>query len=680
MATKLWCYSSSCFIFHHQPTTPAAAVASTFQSQKSNINKTCTRRCSCSKAVEHSLPNHRYSAAAVASSTDSSSNLQIPDVTFNGNGNRRVDMMTSSHPPRWFCPLDCFSSSRLPNSPLLLYLPGIGGSGLGLSLHHQRLGQMFDIWCLHIPPTDRTPFPELVKLVESTVKSQNYQYPGRPIYLVGQSFGACLALAVAARNPHIDLLLVLANSATSFNGSHLRPFLPVLESMSKELDVGLDTILNLIITTTGMGAETAGKRVSQEVDTRLSEALIAMSSDLPALTEVISFQTLVWKLRLLDSACSYTNSRLHAVKAQTLILSSGRDQLLPSREEGERLNRILPKSDIRIFDDSSHMLFMDQNQDLVTILKATSFYRRTRNIDYVSDYLPPTPNEFKKERESFRFVEEAFSPVMLSTLENGNVIRGLSGIPSEGPVLFVGYHMMLGLELAPLVANIYSERGIIVRGLAHPLMFNKLKEGRLPDTSQYDTSRIMGAVPVSATNLFKLLKSKSHILLYPGGMREALHRKSEFVRMAARFGAKIVPFGVVGEDDIGELVFDYNDQMKVPYLRNFIQELTDEAVQLRSNNEGEVANQDVHLPVMRPKLPGRFYYLFGKAIETKGRQQELRNRDKAHELYLQVKLQVESCLAYLKQKRENDPYRSILSRLLYQLQNGLESEIPTFEP
>ncbi|KAL1352583.1 hypothetical protein AAHE18_06G177900 [Arachis hypogaea] len=54
----------------------------------------------------------------------------------------------------------------------------------------------------------------------------------------------------------------------------------------------------------------------------------------------------------------------------------------------------------------------------------------------------------------------------------------------------------------------------------------------------------MGAVPVAATNLFKLLSSKSHILLYPGGMREALHRKgeeyklfwpeqSEFVRMAA---------------------------------------------------------------------------------------------------------------------------------------------------
>ena len=73
----------------------------------------------------------------------------------------------------------------------------------------------------------------------------------------------------------------------------------------------------------------------------------------------------------------------------------------------------------------------------------------------------------------------------------------------------------------------------------------------------------MGAVPVAPSNLFKLLPSKSHVLLYPGGMRKALHRKgeeyklfwpeqSEFVRMAARFGAKIVPFVAVGEDDLGE--------------------------------------------------------------------------------------------------------------------------------
>ena len=109
-------------------------------------------------------------------------------------------------------------------------------------------------------------------------------------------------------------------------------------------------------------------------------------------------------------------------------------------------------------------------------------------------------------------------------------MRGLAGIPSEGPVLLVGYHMLLGIELVPLVTNIFLERNILVRGIAHPLMFlhKKNKEGMLPDLSQYDTYRLMGAVPVSATNLFKLMSSKSHVLLYPGGMREALHRKVTF--------------------------------------------------------------------------------------------------------------------------------------------------------
>jgi hypothetical protein len=31
--------------------------------------------------------------------------------------------------------------------------------------------------------------------------------------------------------------------------------------------------------------------------------------------------------------------------------------------------------------------------------------------------------------------------------------------------------------------------------------------------------------------------------------------RSEFVRVASKFGAKIVPFGVVGEDDICEVSF-----------------------------------------------------------------------------------------------------------------------------
>lgn len=52
---------------------------------------------------------------------------------------------------------------------------------------------------------------DLVGMVETTVKSENQRSPGKPIYLVGESLGACIALAVAACNPDIDLVLILSN-------------------------------------------------------------------------------------------------------------------------------------------------------------------------------------------------------------------------------------------------------------------------------------------------------------------------------------------------------------------------------------------------------------------------------------------------------------------------------------
>ncbi|KAL0351185.1 UNVERIFIED_CONTAM: Acyltransferase-like protein, chloroplastic [Sesamum radiatum] len=596
--------------------------------------------------------------------------------------------------PRWFSPLPLHSHSRLQDSPLLLSLPGVDGVGLGLLLQHQRLGQIFDIWCLHIPLTDRTSFPDLVKLVESAVSLEHSRTPNRPIYLVGESFGGCLALAVAARNPDIDLMLILANPATSFSKSALQPetLVPLSTMMPEQLRSSLLYVLSIL---SGAPFKTvasaAGKRLPlDQVITEISQDTVAMSSYLSVLSDVLTAETLGWKLNMLKSAAGFANSRLHAVKAQTLILASGQDQLLPSREEAERLRQVLPKCEIRVFNDSGHALFLEDGFNLVSILTATSFYRRGGRHDYVLDYVPPTPSEFQRVYEPQRWIETATNPVMLSTLESGKIVRSLAGIPSEGPVLYVGYHMMLGFELVPLVSRFWMERNILLRGIAHPMMFTKLREGRLPALSAFDTFRIMGAVPVSAANFYRLFSSKSHVLLYPGGMREALHRKgeeyklfwpeqSEFVRMAAKFGAKIIPFGSVGEDDVGQLLLDYNDLRNIPYFKNSIEELTDEAVKLRNEAVGEVANQDVHLPIILPKVPGRFYYLFGKPIETQGREQELKSREKAHELYIEVKSEVEKCLGYLKEKRENDPYRNIFARIGYQARHGFDSEVPTFD-
>lgn len=51
----------------------------------------------------------------------------------------------------------------------------------------------------------------MLKFVEETVRLEHSASPNKPIYLVGDSFGGSLALAVAARNPGIDLMLILSN-------------------------------------------------------------------------------------------------------------------------------------------------------------------------------------------------------------------------------------------------------------------------------------------------------------------------------------------------------------------------------------------------------------------------------------------------------------------------------------
>ena len=47
-------------------------------------------------------------------------------------------------------------------------------------------------------------------------------------------------------------------------------------------------------------------------------------------------------------------------------------------------------------------MWQEDDIDLVTIIKGTTFYRRGRFFDPVSDYMPPTPPEFNNIYEEHR--------------------------------------------------------------------------------------------------------------------------------------------------------------------------------------------------------------------------------------------------------------------------------------
>ncbi|KAK3164363.1 hypothetical protein QOZ80_1AG0016610 [Eleusine coracana subsp. coracana] len=596
-------------------------------------------------------------------------------------------------PPRWFCPVEC-GRPAVEDAPLLLFLPGTDGVGMGLILHHKSLGKVFEVRCLHIPVNDRTPFEGLLQTVEKCIKHEHNVSPNRPIYLLGDSFGGCLALSVAARNPQIDLVLLLVNPATSFAKTSLQPILPLLEAMPTKFHFTVPYLLSFVM---GDPLKMASVSIENNLSPpetlqKLSDSLTSMLPLLSELADIIPRDTLLWKLRLLKTGAAYANSRLHAVQAEVLLLASGNDNLLPSGEEADRLFKTLKNCRVRYFKDNGHTLLLEDGINLLSVIKGVNMYRHGRQRDFVTDYLPPSLSEFKKTfDEDHKLFHLALGSVMMSTLKNGKIVRGLAGIPDNGPVLFVGYHALMGIELSPLYEEFLRVKKTIVRGMAHPFLFGTKFESSRQELSRLDTVSMYGGLPVTPINMYRLFERNQFVLLYPGGVREALHRKGEeyklfwpdqpeFVRMAARFGVTIIPFGCVGEDDVLELVLDYNDQKNIPFLREWIESINKETQRVRDSVKGEEGNQDMYLPALVPKVPGRFYYLFGKPIEMKGMSDVVRDRKSANEVYLRIKSEVEDIMSYLKRKREEDPYRSITQRALYQATWGVSAEVPTFEP
>ncbi|KAJ4831351.1 hypothetical protein Tsubulata_015974 [Turnera subulata] len=579
-------------------------------------------------------------------------------------------------PPRWFCPVEC--GQPLKGSPVLLYLPGIDGVGLGLTLHHKALGKAFEVRCLHIPVHDRTPFEGLVKIVEETVLLAHASSPNKTIYLLGESFGGCLALAVAARNPQLDLVVVLVNPATSFGRSQLQPLLPVLEVLPDELHRVIPQFLGFLA---GNPVKMAMANIEHSHPPRLqiekvSRNLLALHRLLPGFADILPKETFLWRIELLKSAVASVNPQLTNVQAEVLLLARSSSPLLTL---------------LQCFCTLPVQLDVEEGVNLLTVIKGTNKYRRSRQRDYVSDFIPPSMSDYKRYFEdtngSFGF---ALGSTFFSTLEDGKIVKGLAGVPNKGPVLLVGYHMLMAAEVHPLAGEFLKEKNVMIRGLAHPDAFSDNLVGS-SSVFALDLVRAMGPAPVTGSNFYKLLAKKSHVLLYPGGSRESLHCKGEeyklfwpnepeFVRMAAKFGATIVPFGTVGEDDLFEFILDYHDLMKIPIVNDYIREMNRHATEVRDKSKGEVATWNRYVPGILPKVPGRLYFLFGKPIRTKGKEELLVDREQANQLYLHIKSQVESCMAYLLRKREEDPYRSLVDRLIHRAFSSSPREIPTFDP
>ena len=241
---------------------------------------------------------------------------------------------------------------------------------------------------------------------------------------------------------------------------------------------------------------------------------------------------------------------------------------------------------------------------------------------------------------------------------------GMDNISADRPTLFVGNHPLFAADYPLMMAEIYHQKGIKLRALGDhwhdkiPIWRNLIKE--------------VGAVDGSPDSCSKLMEAGEHLVVFPGGAREALKRKGEahqliwkrrfgFARMAIKHGYPITPFASKGADDIFHILWDSQDIMD-SRLGSFLKASGLASVFLR--------NGEFIPPVVRgigfsliPK-PERFYYSFGEPIDTTRVKGKYEDQECLNELREEVAEALNTQMAILLHLLNQDTAYSPLRRLL----------------
>jgi pimeloyl-ACP methyl ester carboxylesterase len=238
---------------------------------------------------------------------------------------------------------------RQPQRPLLIFLPGLDGTGELLQVQLQGLGQICDICCLAIPEQDRSDWASLAAQVVALIQQEQTQ-PPRPVVLCGESFGACLALEIACQYTQTIQQLVLLNPASSFGR---RPWI----SCSPHVVRWLPEPFYRQSTHWLLPWLAATERIS-EPDQR---ALLAAMQQ-------VSQSTCLWRLQLL-SEFQVDIKTLSTLTLDVLLIAGTADCLLPSVAEIQRLQVYLPEAKLVTLANSGHACLLEQQVNLAALLQ-----------------------------------------------------------------------------------------------------------------------------------------------------------------------------------------------------------------------------------------------------------------------------------------------------------------------
>ncbi|KAL7526569.1 hypothetical protein ACHAXR_006268 [Thalassiosira sp. AJA248-18] len=513
-------------------------------------------------------------------------------------------------------------ASHKDSKPLLVYLPGLDGVGISAVQQYDDLSNAFEFWRMRVDPkNDRSTFVELTNAVSSFIQDVAMKQ-NRKVIIVGESFGGLLAPSVAMRLETIAgkenspvMGLVLVNPATSIYKTSWSSWAPVLASLrhieqeeeggnSPTLPTPYSVFGSMALSMTipdrsqyqnlfNLMSQTSGDEKLADVVASMRDGLGILADNLPA--KVIEHRVGQW----CSVGSQVVNARLHKLNVATLFIGGDEDNMLPTKEEGDRLVNLMPDCTSMMVKDAGHFI-LDDRFNLTSAIIDAPFdpFGRKKNekkYDPIADWVVPSDDEIREAIDNrVQPLKDLLSPQFFSTGPDGKRKLGLGKVPKpdEKPLLFVANHQLIGLDLGMIIAQLLVERNIAARGLAHPIVFQGGNGGGAGPTGppQRITKRdkdgpvdppagdfqMFGAVQVSPKNFYRLMASGQTGLLFPGGVREVFHGKGEdyelfwpekadFVRVAARFNATIVPISAVGAADSANILLDPEELLNLPF-------------------------------------------------------------------------------------------------------------------
>ncbi|MBN3910008.1 MAG: alpha/beta hydrolase [Nostoc sp. NMS1] len=258
----------------------------------------------------------------------------------------------------------CFLTPKRvqPEYPLLVYLPGMDGTGQLLRSQTAGLETGFDVRSLALPRQDLNTWDVLTQSVLDLIDAELEKSSQRPVYLCGESFGGCLAMKVAIQAPHLFKRTILINPASSFR---LRPWLSWASQLTYLVPSGLYDVgaLGLLPFLASLPRISRSDR---------HELLKTMRS-VPA-------ETVLWRLSLLREF-DVDEEKLSRLTQPVLLIAGASDRLLPSVTEVKRIANILPNNKIVVLPHCGHACLLEQDINLYKILKDNDFLENNADIN-----------------------------------------------------------------------------------------------------------------------------------------------------------------------------------------------------------------------------------------------------------------------------------------------------------